>query len=144
MLLACCLMFGCSGHLYLPKTALQSAQWLSMLYLQDGYFLVLEQDHAILHNITGTSPATGYTIFAGADMPSSYNLSLANGTCSNNQTAPNITQVDTCALSYPDNNICCINTRAYKVCALLLGCSKATHATAASKTRTYSPATFVY
>ena len=111
-----------------------------MLHLQDGYFLVLQQDEAIMHNITGTSPGTGYTVWAGADMPYEYDFSLVNGTCSSNSTAPYITEVNACS----NYERCCINTTAYTVSALLLGCSKSAHATVATKTRTYRPAISVH
>ena len=82
------------------------------------------QDKAAQHNVIGTLPSNGYTVFPGVDMPGHYELipvdlsapvgRNANLACSNNHTAPNITQVNACASS---RGVCCIDTGPYQVSA---------------------------
>lgn len=92
-----------------------------MLELQDGYFLVV-QDKAAIHNITGTPLSAGYTVFPGVDVPGHYDIKPIDTStpaepdidlsCSRNQSAPNITQVNTCAKG---RSVCCIDTGPYQV-----------------------------
>ena len=87
---------------------------VSELVLQDGYFLILGQDKAAAHSVNGSMPSTGYTLFPGVDTPFHYDIGPLNHTCSTNATAPNITQVNACALTH-NSGVCCIDTSAYEV-----------------------------
>lgn len=88
---------------------------------QDGYFLVV-QDKATIHNITGTPPSAGFTVLPGIDVPNQYDMKPADTStllernvdlsCSTNHSAPNLTQVDTCAKG---RGVCCIDTGPYQV-----------------------------
>ena len=99
-----------------------------MLELQDGNYLVL-QDKAAMHNITGTPPSAGYTVFPGVDVPNRYDIKPVDVStlaarnidlsCSTNHSAPNLTQVNMCAKG---RGVCCIDTGPYQVGEAMLAC----------------------
>jgi len=86
--------------------------------MQDGYFLVVGQDEAASHSVTGTPPSTGYNLFPGVDTPHLFDFGPVNHTCSSNRTATNITEVNEC--SNANSGVCCIDTTPYQVGQLLL------------------------
>ena len=91
--------------------------------LQDGILLVLP-DKAVLHYVSGTPPSTGFTVFPGVALPQDYDLAsfdqaAALGgttpfiTCSVDNSAPNLTQINTCAQGFGGR--CCIDTTEHQV-----------------------------
>lgn len=98
------------------------------LQLQDGSFLEF-QDKAVIHNVSGTSPSSGYTVFLGIDLPA-YAMAPArltdasrgddNLSCSTNSSAPYLAQVDACANDIAGGLECCFNATLYMVGATVL------------------------
>lgn len=97
------------------------------LQLQDGNFLVF-QDKAIVHNVSGTPPSSGYTVFPGVELPgfamaparlTDSSSQADNLTCSTDSSAPRLAQVNACATSARGPN-CCIDTALYMVSATVL------------------------